>query len=53
MRMLQWICGNTRRDHVRNDTQEIWGGTSRGEASAISFEMVWTYPTEARRGTDL
>jgi hypothetical protein len=28
-----------------------WGGTSRGEARATSFEMVWTYPTEAGGGT--
>jgi hypothetical protein len=27
------------------------GGTSRGESRATSFEMVWTYPTEARGGT--
>jgi hypothetical protein len=28
-------------------TLENGGGTSRGEARTTSFEMVWTYPTEA------
>jgi hypothetical protein len=28
--------------------QEIKGDTSRGEACTTSFEMVWTYPREAR-----
>jgi hypothetical protein len=52
MRMLWWICGNTRRDRVRNDDiRETGGGTSRGEARATSSEMVWTYPTEAGGGT--
>jgi hypothetical protein len=52
MRMLWWICGNTRRDRVRNDDiRETGGGTSRGEACATSSEMVWTYPTEAGGGT--
>jgi hypothetical protein len=27
--------------------RETGGGTSRGEARATSFEMVWIYPTEA------
>jgi hypothetical protein len=27
--------------------REIRGGTSQGEARATTFEMVWTYPTEA------
>jgi hypothetical protein len=36
MHMLQWICGHTRRDCVRNvDMREIRGGTSRGEACKI------------------
>jgi hypothetical protein len=53
MHMLRWICGNTRRYRVRNDDirAKIRGGTSRGEAYATSFEMVWTYPIEAREGT--
>jgi hypothetical protein len=52
MRMLRWICDNTRRDRVRNDgIRETGGDTSRGEAHATSFEMVWTYPTEADGGT--
>jgi hypothetical protein len=29
------------------------GDSSQGEACAISFEIVWTYPTEARGGTGL
>jgi hypothetical protein len=28
---------------------EIRGGTSREEAYATSFEMIWTYPTETPR----
>jgi hypothetical protein len=32
--------------------QETRGGISRGEACATSLEMVWTYPTEVRGGTD-
>jgi hypothetical protein len=51
MRMLRWICGSTRKDRVRNDDIREGGGTSRGEVHAISFEMVWTYPTEAGGGT--
>jgi hypothetical protein len=31
--------------------RETGGDTSRGEARATSFEMVWTYPTEAGGGT--
>jgi hypothetical protein len=27
--------------------RETGGGTSRGETRATSFEMIWTYPTEA------
>jgi hypothetical protein len=30
---------------------EIRGDTSRGEAYATSFEMVWTFVTEASGGT--
>jgi hypothetical protein len=32
-------------------TMTYAGDTSRGEAHATSFEMVWTYSTEPRRGT--
>jgi hypothetical protein len=27
------------------------GGTSRGEARATSFEIIWIYPTEGSEGT--
>jgi hypothetical protein len=45
--------GTSRGDRVRNnDIREKLGvGTSREEACETSFKMVWTYSTEAPRGT--
>jgi hypothetical protein len=50
MRMLQGFMTHKKRlGSERWHTRETRGGTSWGEARATSFEIVWTYPTEAHR----
>jgi hypothetical protein len=43
MRMLRWICGNTRKDRIKNDDIR----DKLGVAEMRMFAMVWSYPTKA------
>jgi hypothetical protein len=49
--ILQWICDHTRDPAWNDNIHESKCGTNQGEACTTSFEMVWTHPIEAPRGT--
>jgi hypothetical protein len=41
MRMLQWICGNTRRDRVRNDDIHERLGVAPVEEKLVQYRLRW------------
>jgi hypothetical protein len=52
MRMLRWICGNTRRDRVRKDDIRERLGVAPVEEKLVQYRLRWfghikQRPTEA------